>query len=102
MYFAIFRYIGEQDAQAERNCQEALDGAAQGACPLFLIESLFAEEFDGAIVSTQDKPLLKQPRSKIVHLEARDCYGLIVVQWVEDDDFINTVEEFRAEGLTHP
>lgn len=43
VYFSILGDVGQQDAQAQWDRQEALDDAAQGARTLGLAEALFAE-----------------------------------------------------------
>jgi hypothetical protein len=47
--FAMFGNVGQEDAQAEGNRQQAFDGAAQRTRSLRLAKALFAEQINSTI-----------------------------------------------------
>src|SRR5579883_697376 len=95
----VFGDVAEQDAQAERDGEQAFNGAAQRARPLRLTEALFAEQIDGAVVGLQGEALFEQAGGQFVHLQAGNGSRLLLAERVEDDDLVDAVEELRAEGL---
>jgi hypothetical protein len=102
MDFSMFGNIGEQDAQAKWNGEQEFDGPAQWARSLRLTESLFAEQFNSAILGMQRQSLFEQASAQLVHLQACDGAGLFLPQRVENHYLIDAVEKFRAEGLAQP
>src|SRR5579875_3206725 len=99
MHFPILGNVAQQDAQAERDGEQALDGTAQRARSLRLAEPLTAEQIDGTVIDVQREALFEQARAQFIDLQARDGANLGLIERMEDDYLIDAVEKLRAEGF---
>jgi len=93
---AIVDFVVE-DLHAEGVEDFALDDAFEGACAVGRVVALAPEPFGGFVGDFEGEVLFGEAVGEAVQLDFDDFADLGVGEAVEDDDFVDAVEEFGAE-----
>src|SRR2546421_4148142 len=83
-----------------------LDDALEGTRTVLWVVAQVGEKFRGHVAQVQGDVTLFQARAQAIELYLHDALHLIAGDLVEDDDFIDAVDElgseaFLAQALTH-
>jgi len=95
---ARFVFAG-QDLLRQRVFQPMLDGPFQRSGAVDRVEAGCAEQVERGIGDLKTDVAIGQAAFQVADLDAGDLADLFAVQWVEHDDFVDSVDEFGPELL---
>ena len=93
--------LPRQDLLGQRITDGGLDEAAQGTRAVRRLVPLVDQPLQCLVADIEGDPSISETPLQLIHLEECDPLQLLLIQWIEHHHGVQTVEELRAEVLTH-